>query len=187
MMEIRFHSKGGQGAVQACRMLSRAIVQAGGYAQFIPAFGVERKGSPVFGFFRVDESPIRINSQVYTPDLVVIMDDSLLRVVDVFGGLRPGGQVLINTRKPLEALGLPDHVSRVGTLDAFGIAGELLGRGIPNTTMLGALAEFVPGVDKECLFGLIGTKFGEVNVRAAERGGADLQVRTWAEAAAEVE
>ncbi|WP_338669685.1 2-oxoacid:acceptor oxidoreductase family protein [Pseudodesulfovibrio methanolicus] len=187
MMEIRVHSKGGQGAVQANRMLCRSIVQAGGYAQFIPAFGVERKGSPVFGFFRVSDAPIRVNSQVYSPDLVVIMDESLLGAVDVYAGLKPGGRVLVNTKRRPDQLGLPDDVSSVGVLDAFGIAGEVLGRSIPNTTLLGAIAAFVPGVDRERLFGLIGAKFGEANVRAAQRGAEELRVHPWAESAKEAE
>lgn len=177
MREIRFHGKGGQGTVQACRLLAKVLILGGRHAQFIPAFGVERKGSPVYGYFRIsDDRPIRSNSQVYHPDLVVVMDDSLLHIVDVFKGVVDGGELLINTKKDVTELDLPATIGRIGRVDAFGIAAEVIGRDIPNTTMLGAIAAFVPGVDAESLFALVGGKFGEKNVLAARRGFAELQV-----------
>ena len=88
MLELRFHGRGGQGTVNAAQLLAKAVVMSGGYAQFIPAFGVERKGSPVFGYLRMDDKIIWPKTQVYEPDGVVILDDSLMPQVSVFEGGR---------------------------------------------------------------------------------------------------
>ena len=163
MLEIRFHGRGGQGTVNAAQMLARAIVRSGSYAQFIPAFGVERKGSPVFGYFRMDDSIIWPKNQVYYPDGVVILDDSLLGAVPVYYGLKKGGFVVLNTMLDASELELPENVGKLVYLDATGIARDVIGREIPNTVMLGALAKIVDGIDKDILGELICEKYGEKN------------------------
>src|SRR5664280_145387 len=96
MIEVRFHGRGGQGAVTAAEILAKAAFEDGKYCQAFPFFGVERRGAPVMAFTRIDDQPIRRRYQVYKPDYVVVLDDGLLEVVDVFSGLKEGGKVIIN-------------------------------------------------------------------------------------------
>lgn len=170
MLEIRFHGRGGQGTVNAAQMLAKAMVKVGKYAQFIPAFGVERKGSPVFGYFRLDDQVIWPKNQVYYPDGVVIMDYSLLRQVPVFEGLKDGGFVVLNTKLAPEEVEVPDTVGTLACVDATAIAREVVGREIPNTVVLGALAKTRPAIDFDALGELIGERYGAKN-RDAYRAG----------------
>lgn len=169
MVEIRLHGRGGQGLVKASHLVVRTAVETGKCAQFIPFFGVERKGSPVFGFLRLSEEPIRRRTQVYEPDVLIILDDTLLRLPAVLEGLKPGGAVIVNTAHPVGELELPETAAKVVTVDASGICMELLGRNIPNTAMLGAFARATGLVDRERLFENIAAEFGEANRAAAER------------------
>ena len=97
MKEIRLHGRGGQGVVKASQIVVRAAVAGGKNGQFIPFFGVERKGSPVFGYLRISEEPIRRKMQVYEPEILVIMDDSLVGLPATYAGLKDGGIVVINS------------------------------------------------------------------------------------------
>ena len=99
MIEIRFHGRGGQGAVIGANILAQAAFKEGKDVQAFPYFGVERRGAPVTAFTKIDHRPVRIKSQIYEPDYVVVLDASLLKAVDVDQGLKPGGIVLINTDK----------------------------------------------------------------------------------------
>ena len=170
MLEIRFHGRGGQGTVNGAQLLAKSVVKAGAYAQFIPAFGVERKGSPVYGYFRMSDSTIWQKNQVYYPDGVVILDDSLIKAVPVYEGLKENGFVVLNTKKKPEELAVPSYVSMLACLDATGIAREVMGVEIPNTVMLGALAKGLPEIDKEILGEMIGQRYGEKNRQAFLRG-----------------
>lgn len=169
MKEMRFHGRGGQGTVQSAQLLVKSLVKDGKYAQFIPSFGVERKGSPVFGFFRVDDKPIRPKTQVYYPDVIVVLDDTLIGQVDVFAGAKENTSVLINTKKGIDKLNIPDSIKRVATVDATGIARQTIGAEIPNTVMLGALTKF-EDINFSTLAEFIGQKFGEKNNQAAQAG-----------------
>lgn len=169
MKEIRLHGRGGQGVVKASQIVVRAAVAGGKNGQFIPFFGVERKGSPVFGYLRISEEPIRRKMQVYEPEILVIMDDSLVGLPATYAGLKDGGIVVINSTKSMEELGIPDNAKEVAIVDASGIAEELIGRNIPNTSMLGAFAKASGLVDKDALFAEIEKAFGAVNRQAAER------------------
>lgn len=169
MKEIRLHGRGGQGVVKASQIVVRAAVAGGKNGQFIPFFGVERKGSPVFGYLRISEEPIRRKMQVYEPEILVIMDDSLVGLPATYAGLKDGGIVVINSTKTAEELGVPANAGEVAIVDATGIAEELIGRNIPNTSMLGAFARASGLVDKEVLFEEIEKAFGAVNRQAAER------------------
>jgi len=143
MLAIRFHGRGGQGAVIASKLLASALFREGWQVQAFPSFGAERTGAPVAAFLRADHVPVTIHSHIYAPDHVVVLDPVLLKATDVTGGLAPGGWLLVNTsRAPLE-LGLPDRF-RVATCDATAIA---LRHGlgtrtspIVNTAMAGAFA-----------------------------------------------
>ena len=144
MIEIRFHGRGGQGAVIASKILAAAVFKEGKYAQSFAAFGAERRGAPVMAFTRFDQKTITRRSQVYEPDHVVVLDEPILDVVDVTSGLKAGGWILINTPKPSSAF--PNFADfRVATVDANRIAQEK-GLGsttapVVNTVILGAFAK----------------------------------------------
>lgn len=178
MLELRFHGRGGQGTVQAAQLLARALVQSGKYAQFIPAFGVERKGSPVFGYFRLDDKPIRPKNKVYYPDGLVVLDDSLWPEVNVFEGVREHAFLLLNTKKSPDTLELPKEIATAATVDATEIAREIVGAEIPNTVVLGALTRMGMGmgIDFHTLSALVGGKFGAKNADAFKAGYDRVQI-----------
>lgn len=167
MKEIRLHGRGGQGVVKASQIVVKAAVAGGTHGQFIPFFGVERKGSPVFGYLRLSETPIRRKTQVYEPDVLVIMDDSLVTLPATYAGLKKDGIVIINSVKTAGELGIPSQAGRIAIVDASGIAEEKIGRNIPNTAMLGAFVKAYPSVNKDVLFDEIAKTFGETNKEAA--------------------
>ena len=143
MLEIRFHGRGGQGAVIASKVLAVALFAEGQYVQTFPAFGVERRGAPVMAFVRIDDEYIDLRCEIYNPDHVIVLDPSLLDVVDVTSGLKQGGTILINSDKPPEHFKKYDKF-KVATIDASSIAVEhKLGtrqHPIVNTAILGAFA-----------------------------------------------
>jgi len=140
MIEIRFHGRGGQGAVTSAELLALAAIGEGKYAQAFPSFGPERRGAPVVAFCRIDDERIRIRANIYEPDIVVVLDASLLTIVNVAAGLKPNGLVVTTSKdspeKVRETLGIK---TRVAAVDAVKIAREILGVPITNTTMLGSL------------------------------------------------
>lgn len=155
MIEVRFHGRGGQGAVIASRVLAEACFQEGNYVQSFPAFGAERRGAPVAAFTRLDSEPIRIRTHIYHPDHVVVLDPWLLRSIDVTAGLKPRSWVIINTgASPPDIAGMEGF--RVATVDAGGVAAKH-GLGSPtapivNTAILGAFAKAtaVVTIDSVC-------------------------------------
>jgi len=169
-MEIRLHGRGGQGVVKAAEIVVRSAVVAGRYGVSIPFFGFERQGAPVTAFVRLADRPIRPKTRVYTPDCLIVMDQPLLEIPNVFDGLADGGIVIVNTVLSPDELKLPTQVGKVGTVDASGIALETLGRNIPNTTMLGAFCAVTGGVDLEQLKRCAGDAFGEKNALAVQKG-----------------
>lgn len=166
MKEIRLHGRGGQGVVTAAQILVDTVVTAGKYAHFIPFFGVERKGSPVYGFLRIDDKPIRIKSQVYDPHCVMVMDDTLLDGVPIFTGLRENGILVLNSNKNLEDLNLPKTVKTVALVDATKIALDIIKRDTPNTAMLGAFAKATGYINPETLYDKVSEVFGQENAKA---------------------
>lgn len=145
MQEIRFHGRGGQGAVIGSEVLAHAFFIADKYVQAFPAFGVERRGAPVTAFCRVDDAPINLRNQIYHPDHVVVLDASMFRSVDITSGLKSGGTVLINSSLPPgEFMAECPGDFRIFTVDASGIAAEhQLGstsNPIVNTAVVGAFA-----------------------------------------------
>lgn len=145
MYEIRFHGRGGQGAVTAANALAVAAAMEGKYVQAFPVFGVERRGAPVTAFVRIDDKEIDIRSQIYNPDIVVVLDTTLLSTVNVTAGLKKGGIVIFNTKKKPTEFPYPDF--KVATVDATEIAVRNgLGTAtnpIVNTAILGAYARAV--------------------------------------------
>jgi pyruvate ferredoxin oxidoreductase gamma subunit len=140
MFEIRIHSRGGQGGVTAARLLALAAIHDGKYATAAPFYGAERRGAPIVSFVRIDDKPIRIYSQIKKPDMVIVLDASVMDVVDVLQGLKSGGKVLVNSQQKKEFAG---YVS--GNVDLTGIALKenlvVSGSPILNTPVIGALAK----------------------------------------------
>ena len=150
LIEIRWHGRGGQGAKTASLLLADAAFNTGKYIQGFPEYGPERMGAPITAYNRISNKPIRIHSNIYEPDYVVVVDDSLLEAVDVTAGLKPDGAIVINTTKNREDLKtlLNGYSGDVYTIDARKISLETLGKYFPNTPMLAAIVK-VSGVIEE--------------------------------------
>jgi pyruvate ferredoxin oxidoreductase gamma subunit len=174
MIEIRFHGRGGQGAVTSAELLALAAIGEGKYAQAFPSFGPERRGAPVVAFCRISDDKIRIRANISEPDIVVVLDASLLAVVNVAAGLKPSGIVVTTSKdeaaKVKEMLGVKNVVAVV---DAVKIASEVLGLPITNTTMLGSLVRAFGGVvKKESFISPFKERFGRIaekNITAFNR------------------
>jgi pyruvate ferredoxin oxidoreductase gamma subunit len=158
LKEIRLHGRGGQGSVTAAEIIAVAAFEDKRFSQAFPAFGVERRGAPVMAFARIADKTIRIRSQIYEPDYVIVQDVSLLDVVDVAGGLKATGKIIINTDRPKETLKL-NTKAEVITIDATKIAMDILKRPIVNTTMLGAFCGASKEVSLESLNKAISERF----------------------------
>ena len=147
MIEIRWHGRGGQGAKTASLLLADAAFNTGKYIQGFPEYGPERMGAPITAYNRISNSPITIHSNIYDPDYVVVVDDTLLECVDVTSGLKETGAIVINTTKDADYLKsvLKGYNGNIYTIDARKISEEALGRYFPNTPMLAAIVK-VSGV-----------------------------------------
>ncbi len=148
-LKIRWHGRGGQGAKTAALLLADAAFKTGQYVQGFPEYGPERMGAPITAYNRISKEKIRVHSNIYTPDLVVVVDETLLHSVDVTAGLNPDGAIIINTPKSSEEI-LPllnGYQGSVYTVDARKISEETLGKNFPNSPMLAAAAA-VSGVMK---------------------------------------
>jgi pyruvate ferredoxin oxidoreductase gamma subunit len=176
--EIRIHGRGGQGVVTAAELLSVAAFLEGRHAQAFPSFGSERTGAPVVSFCRIEERPIRTREPIVEPDALIIVDPTLLHQVDVFGGLKQDGWVLINTSRPLSELRIDElfarfRSDRFQTVPATELAREHLGRPLPNAALLGGFAALTETVTLGSVASSIRERFagkvGEANVAAAER------------------
>ena len=150
LVEIRWHGRGGQGAKTASLLLADAAFNTGKYIQGFPEYGPERMGAPITAYNRISDEPITIHSNIYEPDFVVVVDDTLLEAVDVTAGLKETGAIVINTTKtPDEVRGLlKGYNGKVCTIDAKTISIETLGKYFPNTPMLAAIVK-VSGIMDE--------------------------------------
>jgi len=142
-MEIRWHGRGGQGAKTACLLLAEAAFFSGKYVQGFPEYGPERMGAPITAYNRISDEPFSVHSNIYDPDHVVVVDETLLRTVDVLKGLKEGGILIINSRKTAEEIRglLPGFDGPVCVVDAERISTETLGGNFPNTPMLAAVVK----------------------------------------------
>ncbi|MBP9147790.1 MAG: 2-oxoacid:acceptor oxidoreductase family protein [Rhodoferax sp.] len=145
MFQVRIHGRGGQGVVTGAEMMSIAAFLGGKHAQAFPSFGSERTGAPVVAFCRMDDKEIRLREPIMQPDAIIIQDPTLLHQVDVFGGLKKDGFILINTTRSFEEMGLGDFVKgfrpeRLLTVPASELAMKHVGRPVPNVPLLGAFA-----------------------------------------------
>jgi pyruvate ferredoxin oxidoreductase gamma subunit len=182
LIEIRWHGRGGQGAVTSAELLAKAAIIEEKYAQAFPAFGPERRGAPVVAFDRIDsQKPIRVRAEIREPDVVIVLDPTLLSVVKVTSGLKPKGILVINTSKNFEAIE-KDFGSdwKLALVDANKIAREVLGVPIVNTTMLGALLKAMAVVKMESLVEPIKERFdrlAEKNFNAVKKAFEETMVK----------
>lgn len=143
LIEIRWHGRGGQGAKTASLLLADAAFNTGKYIQGFPEYGPERMGAPITAYNRISSNPITIHSNIYEPDYVVVVDDTLLESVDVTAGLKETGGIVINTTKSADYLtsALKGYKGNIYTIDARKISEEALGKYFPNTPMLAAIVK----------------------------------------------
>ena len=182
MKELRFHGRGGQGAVMAAKMVASAAAIEGKCVASFPMYGFERRGMPVIAFTRFADEPIREKSQIYTPDCLMVIDPTLLKLPTLFDGLKPGGVLILNSTAPLDNR-LSENMGRAGVVNATKIAVEEIGRDIPNTCLIGALAATTGWLKLESVIKGLGEYLsGDMlkrNIRNAERGYEEVEVRTW--------
>lgn len=179
LIEVRWHGRGGQGAKTAALLLAEAAIEEGKYGQAFPEYGPERTGAPVRGFTRISDAPIRIHSAIQNPDVVIVLDQTLLDTIDVAEGTTPNSVFIFNTTMSLaeirSKLKLTDR--KVYVLNANQIAQEEIGRPIPNTVMLGALMKATQLMQMETLVNGLTKKFQhkfskqviDKNIRAVKR------------------
>ncbi len=151
MIEIRWHGRGGQGAKTASLLLADAAFNTGKYIQGFPEYGPERMGAPMTAYNRIDDKEIRIHSNVYEPDYVVVVDETLIGTVDVTKGLKKGGSILVNTAESIDDITkkIGDLDAKIYTIDASKISNECLKADFPNTSLLAAIIKITGIMNKE--------------------------------------
>lgn len=187
LVEVRWHGRGGQGAKTAGYILAVAAAEQGKQVQAFPEYGAERRGAPMRSYVRISDAPIRLRCAVRSPEVVIVLDETLLETEDVASGVADGGTIIVNSAAaPAEIrakLGDPHNV-RVATVDATRISMETIGRNIPNTPMLGALARVRPdlvSIDgaKAAVRATLGAKLSEAviqsNYEAIDRAYQEVQ------------
>jgi len=151
VVEIRWHARGGQGAKTASELLAEAAFNTGKYVQGFPEYGPERMGAPITAYNRISDEKIRVHSNIYEPDYVVVVDETLIEGVDLTAGLKESGAIVINTSKTPDEIRatLGGYKGKVCTVDARAISEDCLGRYFPNTPMLAAVVKVSGIMDDE--------------------------------------
>jgi pyruvate ferredoxin oxidoreductase gamma subunit len=187
LLEIRWHGRGGQGAKTASLLLADAAFNTGKYIQGFPEYGPERMGAPITAYNRISDERINIHSNIYEPDYVVVVDETLISAIDVTAGLKESGAIIINTEKTPEEVRkyLKGYKGKVCTINARKISEETLGKNFPNTPMLGAVVKvgeiMEPQKFLEDMKGSFAHKFKtkpeviEGNMKAIERAMQEVQ------------
>jgi pyruvate ferredoxin oxidoreductase gamma subunit len=180
MIEMRFHGRGGQGAVTSAELVAQAVIGSGKYATAFPSFGPERRGAPVVAFARVADEPIRVRAKVYNPDVVIVLDPSLLEIAHPTDGLRDNGILIINSSEDPETVRKElSYDGKLAIVDASRIAREVIGLPITNTTMVGALVKGTGLLSVESLEEPFRRRFGKIatrNIQAMKRAWEETQV-----------
>ena len=180
MLEIRFHGRGGQGAVTSAELVAIAAISEGKYAQAFPSFGPERRGAPLQAYLRISDDPIRLREKIYEPDIVVVLDPALLAKGNVQAGLKAKGTLVANSSKGLaEVKGECGFNGRTAVVDANTISEQELGVLITNTTMLGAVLKACGLVKLESMKAPLEERFGGLaakNIKALERAYAETKI-----------
>ncbi len=179
MIEVRFHGRGGQGSVMASRILANAFVRIGKYGAAFPMFGFERRGAPVTAFGRFDDKPIKEKTQIYTPNVLVILDPSQQNRKEVYSGLTENAILVLNSNVPLKEKP-HENFKKVGVVDAEKISLEEIGIPVPNTPMLGAFAATTGLLTIEPIIEALSDYFSgeklKKNIKCVERGFKETQV-----------
>jgi len=186
LIEIRWHGRGGQGVVTASELVAETALQEGKYFQAFPEYGPERMGAPIRAFTRLSSSPISQHCQITEPDVVIVLDPTLIGTIDVTDGLNNEGVLVVNTSlTPAELrFKLNYNKGKIYAVDASRIALDTVGRNIPNTPMLGALLKAIEVVDKGNMIHEMRSRFSsrglgaevvEANVKAFQRGYEEVQ------------
>lgn len=177
MLQIRIHGRGGQGGKAASEIFACVAIDSGKYAKSFPEFGPERTGAPVQYYLKVSDNEIKTNQPIKEPDIVVVLDDSLIGLVDFTEGLKKDGTIILNTSKTKEELQEKLGGFKIFIIDATKISLELFQKNLPNVPMLGALAKVSQAVELEKLKGGVKSKFSflppeilEKNMKALEEG-----------------
>ena len=159
MIEIRFHGRGGQGSVTAAEILAVASFKDGKYSQAFPKFGPERRGAPVEAYCRVDDKFINLRSQIYDPDILIVLDESLLEL-NIIKGLKKDGKIIVNSKKSPDELKEKYNLNfDVHSVDVTSKAIEILGANIVNTGILGAFSKITGLISIDSLLKATGEKF----------------------------
>ena len=163
MIEIRWHGRGGQGAKTAALLLADAAFETGLYVQGFPEYGPERMGAPITAYNRLDEEQIRIHSNIYEPDMVVVVDETLISAVDVRSGLKPDGRIVVNSnRKPeIIAKEFEGFEGEIYAVDAADISIRNLGKNLPNTPLLSVVAKLTGVIGEKEFFEVMEKAFRE--------------------------
>ena len=173
MLELRFHGRGGQGAVTSAELIALAAIAQGNFAQAFPSFGPERRGAPVMAFARIDDKQIRNRTAVSNPDAVVVLDPHILHIANSSDGLSKDGLQVVNTMRSADEIREEYNLKgRLITVDANHIAEQEIGRVITNTTMLGALIRATGVIERELLIDELKVRFGRLaggNIKAFNR------------------
>ncbi len=173
ILEVRWHGRGGLGAVTSAELVARAAISEGKYAQSFPSFGPERRGAPVIAFLRISNEFIRTRTPIDEPDVVLVLDPGLLRAVDVTSGLKKSGKIVINSRKSPTALKSEFQFRwPVAAVNATAIARESIGVPITNTAMIGALLRVTEAVKQDSVVEQLHERFGaraSGNIEAMKR------------------
>ncbi len=181
MIEIRLHGRGGQGAVTSAELIAIAAINQGKFAQAFPSFGPERRGAPVQAFARIDDIPVRTREKVYNPDIILVLDPSLPKIVKVTSGLKENGIAILNShyseKEVREILG--DYKGILALVDATKIAIEEIGLPITNTTMLGAFLKVTGLIEPSYMEEALKARFGklaEKNIKALQRAMKEIKI-----------
>lgn len=154
LVEIRWHGRGGQGAKTAALLLADVAFKTGSFVQGFPEYGPERMGAPITAYNRISKNEIRVHSNIYEPDYVVVVDSGLLDVVDVTNGLKKDGAIIVNTHKSPEFIKnkLKGYEGKLYTIDARKVSTACLGKYFPNTPMLASIVKVSGVMDKDTFF-----------------------------------
>jgi pyruvate ferredoxin oxidoreductase gamma subunit len=172
MIEVRFHGRGGQGAVTSVEICAVSAIEEGKYAQGFPSFGPERRGAPVQAFLRVSDKPIKMRSKIYEPDTIVVLDPTLVEAANPTQGLKKSGMIVINTHSSAEEISKMFPGFKVAVVDAYSVAKAELGMPIANTTMIGALIKATNVITMKSMEAAIVERFGRLaqkNINACHR------------------
>lgn len=180
MLEFRWHGRAGQGIITAIRILASSAIIEGKYVQAFPQFGPERIGAPIVGYCRISDTPITIHGPIESPDVVAVLDPTIIGLVDVVEGLKPDGIVVVNSREDPRKLAMKLGVTRVYTVDATGICLDVMGSGrAVNMAVMAAVTKITGIVSRESLVKVLSERFTgrilDMNLKVLDRSFAEVR------------